>query len=76
MKQANTIIWISLLLLTCLSFSLGENRTFARVILAVAGIKFALVAWQFMDLRKAAFIWSVALLGLLGIILGMALLLV
>ena len=64
------------MLLTCVSFVLGEQKAFTRIILGVAGVKFALVAWQFMDLRKASFIWTAAILCLLGIILGMACLLV
>lgn len=72
MTRANTIIWAVLMLLTGLSFVLGERVTASRLILLVAGVKFALVAWQFMDLRYAALRWSAGLAGLLALILGLA----
>ena len=72
MTRANTIIWAALMLLTGLSFVLGERVTASRLILLVAGVKFALVAWQFMDLRHAALRWSAGLAGLLFLILGLA----
>ena len=72
MTRANTIIWAVLMLLTGLSFVLGERVTASRLILLVAGVKFALVAWQFMDLRHAALRWSAGLAGLLVLILGLA----
>jgi len=75
MTRANTIIWAALMLLTGLSFVLGERVTASRLILLVAGVKFALVAWQFMDLRHAALRWSAGLAGLLVLILGLAVLL-
>lgn len=75
MTRANTIIWAALMLLTGLSFVLGERVTASRLILLVAGLKFALVAWQFMDLRHAALRWSAGLAGLLVLILGLAVLL-
>lgn len=75
MTRANTIIWAALMLLTGLSFVLGERVTASRLILLVAGVKFALVAWQLMDLRHAALRWSAGLAGLLVLILGLAVLL-
>lgn len=77
MTRPNTLTWIILLLLTFTSFMLAEQSRSKPVtlIVALAGIKFAIVAWRFMELKKAALIWSAAVLGLLGIILGMTLLL-
>jgi hypothetical protein len=75
MTRANTFIWAALMLLTGLSFALGETVTASRFILLVAGVKFALVAWQFMDLRHAALRWSAGLTVLLALILGLAMLL-
>ena len=72
MTRANPIIWAALMLLTGLSFVLGERVTASRLILLVAGVKFALVAWQFMDLRHAALRWSAGLAALLALILGLA----
>jgi hypothetical protein len=75
MTRANTFIWAALMLLTGLSFALGERVTASRLILLLAGVKFALVAWQLMDLRHAALRWSAGLAGLLVLILGLAVLL-
>lgn len=75
MTRANTFIWATLMLLTGLSFVLGERVTANRLILLLAGVKFALVAWQFMELRHAALRWSAGLAGLLVLILGLAVLL-
>ena len=72
MTRAKTSISDALMLLTGLSFALGERVTASRLILLVAGVKFALVAWQFMDLRHAALRWSAGLAGLLALILGLA----
>jgi hypothetical protein len=66
-----------LLALTLSSFLLAEQGggKLAWLIVVLAGIKFVLVAWRFMELHKAALIWDVALLGLLGLILGITILL-
>jgi len=72
MTRANTFIWMTLMLLTGLSFALGEKVTASRLILLIAALKFALVAWQFMDLRNAALRWSAGLAALLTLILGLA----
>jgi hypothetical protein len=74
MTRANTFIWAALMLMTGISFALGEKVTASRLILLVAGVKSALVAWQFMDLRNAALRWSAGLAGLLALILGLAVL--
>ena len=63
---------MTLMLLTGLSFALGEKVTASRLILLIAALKFALVAWQFMDLRNAALRWSAGLAALLTLILGLA----
>jgi Zn-dependent protease len=72
MTRANTFIWAALMLLTWLGFALGERATSSRLILLVAGVKFVLVARQFMDLRHAALRWSAGLAVLLALILGLA----
>jgi hypothetical protein len=70
-----TIVWVVLVLLTLCSYSLGERHAAAWLILGAAGAKFVLVAWSFMELNKAARMWSIALFGLLGVILAAGLLL-
>jgi len=74
-NRANTIVWLTLLIMTVASFAMGGHRTAAWMILALAGVKFALVAWQFMELRKAMALWSVMLGGLLVVILAVAMIL-
>jgi hypothetical protein len=64
-----------LILLTGAGFLLsgGSEPGIAKVglIMALAGLKFGLVAWWFMELREATRLWSLGLLGLLVAILGM-----
>lgn len=69
MTRANTLIWAALMLLTALSYSLGEKVSASGFILLLAGVKFTLVAWQFMELRKAHPLWQMALAALLMLIL-------
>lgn len=66
----DTRTWIVLLVLTVLAFLLGERGTAGAAVLAVAAGKFGLVAWQFMDLRHAARVWSALMLVLLGLTLA------
>lgn len=71
--KTNTVVWIVLLILTYAGFAIshaGGTGKMAAFVLAAAGLKFALVGWQFMDLRKSMMVWSAALFGLLGVILG------
>ncbi len=75
MTRANTLIWMVLILLTGVGFLLSERwqvgNAKVELIMALAGLKFALVAWWFMELRGAPRFWSLGLFGLLGVILGM-----
>jgi hypothetical protein len=73
--KANTCIWIALMLLSVSSFSVSENARStagALIILAVAGVKAGMVAWQFMELRAAHLAWKIAFpllfAGTLGLI--------
>ena len=75
MNRANTIVWTLLMILTVANYAMGERHVTAWMILALAGVKFALVAWQFMELRRAMALWSVMLGGLLVVILAVAMLL-
>ena len=52
MNRANTITWIILMIMTVVNFAMGERHVAAWMILAIAGVKFSLVAWQFMELRR------------------------
>ncbi len=75
--RSNTVTWLVLLALTLGSFLLAERGggSVVWMIVGLAGLKFALVAWKFMELNKAAVIWDIALLGLLVFVLSMTLLL-
>lgn len=72
MNRANTLVWITLLIMTIVNYAMGEKHAAAHMILAVAGVKFALVAWQFMELRRVRKLWSVMLGALLVLILAVA----
>lgn len=72
MSRANTLVWIALLIMTIVNYAMGEKHVTAWMILGVAGVKFALVAWQFMELRRVHRLWSVMLGGLLVLILAVA----
>ena len=61
MTRANTLAWAALMALTVLVFVLGESNAIAAAILLVAAGKFGIVAWQFMDLRHAAWPWAVGM---------------
>ncbi len=76
MNRSNLTTWIVLVALTVVGFALGGRGALPVAILAIAALKFALVAWQFMELRKAAAVWSVALAGFAGGVLLIALALV
>jgi hypothetical protein len=73
--KVNTCIWAVLLALSVLSFSLS-GPTAAALILSAAGVKSALVGWQFMELRTAHFVWRLGLFALLAGMLGLVWLLV
>lgn len=58
------------MLLTLTSYALGRRHDAAWLLLIASGVKFALVAWHFMELRHAAQRWSFILAALLLAILG------
>ncbi len=65
MKDSNTKTLVILLILTLVVGFLsgieeGRNKWF-MLILGVSSIKFLLVAFQFMDLKKAHVAWKIAL---------------
>jgi ABC-type Co2+ transport system permease subunit len=68
--RANTCIWAVLLVLSVLSFSMS-GATAAALILSTAGVKSALVGWQFMELRRAHVVWRLGLFALLAGVLGL-----
>lgn len=75
MKKQLTKVYIALILLTVLTAILSNNNTSKIVtiaILLISSIKFLVVAFQFMELKKANTAWkatlSLFLVFLIGII--------
>jgi heme/copper-type cytochrome/quinol oxidase subunit 4 len=74
MNRICTLAWLLLIGLTVITYLLadgwsGGGTTRISIILAMAGIKFSVVAWIFMELRLAPRIWASALLVVLATIL-------
>lgn len=72
MNRANTTTWITLMLMTVASYSISGGHVAAWTFLVIAGVKFSLVAWQFMELRCANVLWQISVGGLLALILVVA----
>ena len=70
LKNKNTISLIILLLLTVITAALASMKSATLLILIIAVTKFLLVAFQFMELKKAHLFWKLALTILLFIIGG------
>lgn len=60
MNRANTLVWILLVGLTLLSFALGERHLPSAALFLVAATKAWFVARHFMELRRAAAVWTLA----------------
>lgn len=75
MNRVVTIVWLFLITLTTASWLLAERHVTAAALIGLAVVKFALVAWWFMELRRAHKLWTLALGGLLGMIAAGVLLL-
>ncbi|MBL4745303.1 MAG: cytochrome C oxidase subunit IV family protein [Flavobacteriaceae bacterium] len=67
MKQLN-IIWLLLMILTFgTAFISGRDINYATLfIIGIAGLKFILVSFEFMELKKAHVLWKYLILGFLG----------
>lgn len=68
--NSNTFVWMALLGLTVFSFSIS-NHAFGSLILATAGLKAAMVAWSFMELRRAHQVWKLGVGALIALALGL-----
>ncbi len=72
MKKSLILVYISLLIITVLTACVSgvfEVSTFViTLIMALAGLKFLLVAFQFMELKKAHSFWKISLILTLGIL--------
>ena len=62
-----TIIWLTLIVLTIITFSLGEagmsGKWVMLTLLAITMVKSQLVANYFMGLRKTRFLWRAIMFG-------------
>lgn len=73
MKKQLFKVYITLLILTVLTAFLSNNNASKMVTLAILGIssvKFLVVAFQFMELKKANSFWKVSLSLFLVILIG------
>ncbi len=69
MKNKNLVVLLLLLILTISNFLLSSHAAIRFLILILFGIKFLLVAFQFMELNKAHTIWKVAIISLISLVL-------
>lgn len=69
MKKATTISWVVLILFTIISAILSgvETSYMAIMVLGLAVLKFIGVAFEFMELKKAHWVWQLSLLSFLAI---------
>lgn len=71
----STVIWLVLVALTIMTFSLGETSSSGKgvmlTLLAITMIKSQLVANYFIGLRKTRFLWRAVMLGYFLIVGGL-----
>lgn len=72
MKKSLILIYILLLIITittsCVSSSFGVSAFVTSLIMGLAVFKFLLVAFQFMELKKAHSFWKISLIITLGLL--------
>lgn len=70
-----TVIWLVLMLLTCVTYSIGEvglsGSNIMLAVLCIAAIKVQMVANYFMGLRRTRWLWRGIVLGWLLIVIGL-----
>ena len=70
-----TIIWLALVALTVMTFSLGEagmsGKGVMLTLLAITMVKSQLVANYFMGLRRTKFLWRAIMFGYFAIVGGL-----
>ena len=79
MKKQLSLIYGFVLLLTIITAFLSKfsiNKTVVIAILFFSGIKFLLVAFHFMELKKGNIFWKVSLTFFLVLLLGIITLLI
>ncbi|WP_116795936.1 cytochrome C oxidase subunit IV family protein [Flavobacterium sp. 103] len=72
MKNSLILVYILLLIITittaCVSSLFGVSAFITSLIMGLAAFKFLLVAFQFMELKKAHSFWKISLIITLGLI--------
>lgn len=70
-KERLLIVWILLLILTIVSAIFSESKLEfgVEIVLGLAGVKFFLVSFYFMDLKKAHFFWKSSILIFISILI-------
>lgn len=73
MKKSLVFTYGLLILLTVTTALISNSTAISRVvvglIMGLSAIKFLLVAFQFMEIRKAHIFWKTSLLSVLGLLL-------
>ncbi len=71
MKNTEIIVWLILLLLTLAVFLLSPFADYIPLLLIFSGLKFLLVAFQFMGIRHAHGFWKTAVISIVvAVLLG------
>lgn len=60
MKNKNSVVWLLLMLFTVLSVFISEKKFAVLLLLLFAVVKLFLVAFQFMELKKAHLFWRIS----------------
>ena len=76
MKNKNILTWILLIVLTLITTIIAGMGSVAYLILVVAALKFLLIAFQFMEFKKAHLFWKTTLVIVLIFITGTIIILV
>ncbi|MDP1843863.1 MAG: hypothetical protein Q8K64_10615 [Sediminibacterium sp.] len=76
MKNKNILTWILLIVLTLITTIIAGMGSVAYLILVVAALKFLLIAFQFMEFKKAHLFWKATLVIVLIFITGTIIILV
>lgn len=74
-KLFSTVVWLVLMVLTFMTFSLGEadmsGKGVMLTLLAITMVKSQLVANYFMGLRRTKFLWRAIMFGYFAIVGGL-----
>ncbi len=70
-----TLIWLTLIILTCITYAIGESglggTAIMLTVLGTAAVKVEMVASYFMGLRRTRWLWRGIVLGWLILVSGL-----